>query len=234
MRIALVSDIHANLVALDAVLGDIARLGADQVVCLGDVADLGPQPLATLQRLQSIGCPIIQGNHDPFTETFPGLEREVEWCRRELGEEGVEFLRQTPPFLSLELAPNVSLLCVHGAPHSYDFQLTAGVPEAELDGWQLGPEVAVVVAGHTHLQMLRRVRGRTFVNVGSVGQPFEALFDGTKPPRCLKRAEYALVEWYDGALSVDLRSIPIDFAAYERAVRSSGFPDPDRWLRHWE
>lgn len=233
MRIALLSDIHANLVALDAVLNDIGRRGADRVVCLGDVADLGPCPRETLARLRELQCPIVQGNHDPFTEPFPGLEPLVDWCRERLGEDGVRYLQQLPASLTVELAPGVSLLCVHGAPHSYDFQLTSEVPEAELEAWELEPEVAVVAAGHTHVQMVRKVAGRTFVNVGSVGQPFEAPFDGSTPPRCLKRAEYALVEWVDGAVSVELRSIPIDFAAYERALRATGFPNPDAWLSHW-
>jgi putative phosphoesterase len=234
MRIALVSDIHANLVALNAVLDDIERRGADQLVCLGDVADLGPQPRETLARLRDLGCPIVQGNHDPFTEPFPGLEGVVAWCRERLGDDGVHFLRQMPATLEVELAPGVTLLCVHGSPESYDFQLVAETPEADLLAWPLRKDVVAVVAGHTHLQLLRRVHGRTFVNVGSVGQPFDALFDGKRPPRCLRRAEYAIVEWKDGALGVELCSIPLDFEAYARAVRDVGFPNPDEWLRHWD
>lgn len=234
MRIALVSDVHANLVALDAALSDISRRGVDRLVCLGDVADLGPQPSETLDRLRVTGCPIVQGNHDPFTETFPGLGEVVTWCREKLTAADLEFLRDLPATLSVELDEGVSLLCVHGGPHSYDFQLAAEVPEADLRAWDLDPSVTALAAGHTHVQMVRKVQGRTFVNVGSVGQPFEALFDGSKPPRCLKRAEYAIIEWSSGALTVELCSIPIDFAEYARLIRSSGFPEPDRWLSHWE
>lgn len=234
MRIALVSDIHANLVALNAVLQDIERRGADQLVCLGDVADLGPEPSETLARLRDLGCPIVQGNHDPFTEPFPGLENVVAWCRSRLGEAGVTFLKQAPATVKIALAPGVSLLCVHGSPTSYDFQLAAETPSAELAAWQLDADVVAVAAGHTHVQLLRRVRGLTFVNVGSVGQPFESIFDGTKPPRCLKRAEYAIVEWKAGAVCVELCSIPLDFEAYAQAVRRSGFPDAESWLSHWE
>lgn len=66
MRVALISDIHANEVALQAVLDDIARVGVDQIVCLGDVATLGPRPGATIQTLRDLACPCIQGNHDAF------------------------------------------------------------------------------------------------------------------------------------------------------------------------
>jgi predicted phosphodiesterase len=61
MRVALISDIHGNLVSLEAVLADIDREGVDQIVCLGDVAGLGPQPREILARLQALGCICIMG-----------------------------------------------------------------------------------------------------------------------------------------------------------------------------
>ncbi len=66
MRIALISDIHANEVALGAVLDDIERTGVDRVVCLGDVATLGPRPESVLDRIRQMDCPCIMGNHDAF------------------------------------------------------------------------------------------------------------------------------------------------------------------------
>ena len=66
MRVALISDLHANLVAIQAVLADIQRVGVDQIFCLGDVATLGPAPGAVLQLLRDLRCPCILGNHDAF------------------------------------------------------------------------------------------------------------------------------------------------------------------------
>ena len=66
MRIALISDLHGNEVALKAVLTDITRIGADQIISLGDVACLGPQPSAVIQMLQDLGCTCVLGNHDEF------------------------------------------------------------------------------------------------------------------------------------------------------------------------
>ena len=66
MRVALISDIHANEVALCAVLDDIAKLGVDQIVCLGDVATLGPRPSAVISMLRELNCHCILGNHDAF------------------------------------------------------------------------------------------------------------------------------------------------------------------------
>src|SRR3954451_10625351 len=66
MRVALVSDLHGNELALDAVLADARGAGYDQLVCLGDVATLGPRPDAVLWRLRDLGCPCVLGNHDEF------------------------------------------------------------------------------------------------------------------------------------------------------------------------
>lgn len=240
MRIALISDIHANLVALNIALADIARRGADQIVCLGDIADLGPQPAATLARLQDLGCVCVQGNHDPFDAQFAGLEAVVAWCEKQLSPSQLEFLATLPATHSLQLAPGVQLLCVHGSPYSYDAQFIQTTTDDELRAWDLGKDVVAAVAGHTHVQLMRRVDSKTYVNVGSVGAPFAAPFDGHTPPRCLKRVEYGIVEWREGVdpesgtLGVELVSLPLDFAAYEREIRGSGFPDPDVWLRQWD
>jgi putative phosphoesterase len=239
MRIALISDIHANLVALDAALDDISRRSVDQVVCLGDIADLGPAPAATLTRLQRLGYVCVQGNHDPFTEHFPGLEPVVAWCQAQLSEQQLAFLSALPSTHTVELSPGVELLCVHGSPQSYDTQFIQTTTDDDLRGWQVPHSVVATVCGHTHVQLVRRVDSKTYVNVGSVGAPFVAPFDGRNPPRCLKRIEYGIVEWRegnapgDGTLGVELVSLPLDFGAYEGAIRAGGFPDPDGWLRQW-
>ena len=72
MRIALISDLHGNEVALKAVLDDIEEVGVDQTICLGDVATLGPRPNAVLSMLRERGYPCILGNHDAFM-IDPGL-----------------------------------------------------------------------------------------------------------------------------------------------------------------
>jgi predicted phosphodiesterase len=66
MRMALISDIHGNLVALEAVMNDLERQGAERMVCLGDVAASGPQPRGVLQRLQALDCPVVMGNADAW------------------------------------------------------------------------------------------------------------------------------------------------------------------------
>ncbi len=80
MRIALISDIHGNFVALQTVLADIEHEHIDQIVCLGDVTADGPQPVETIRRIQDLGCPVVRGNTDEWffvPQTYdPNSEKE--------------------------------------------------------------------------------------------------------------------------------------------------------------
>jgi DNA mismatch repair protein MutL len=106
MRVALLSDIHGNDVALRAVLADIKRHGVDQIVCLGDVATLGPSPQRTVDLLVELNCPCIMGNHDAFllapelvkayTQAKPVIDA-IDWCREELSSESFDYLRTFKP-----------------------------------------------------------------------------------------------------------------------------------------
>lgn len=102
MRIALISDIHGNLLALEAVLADARAVGVDRFACLGDVATLGPKPREVLQVLRALGCPCILGNHDAFLlepelvtryTQAPVIVEAVDWCRAQLTLEDLAFVR---------------------------------------------------------------------------------------------------------------------------------------------
>jgi len=232
MRIALISDIHGNEVALEAVLADIAQHGADQVVCLGDVATLGPRPEAVLARLRDAGCLCILGNHDAFlldpelihtyTEA-PIIVQAVDWCRSRLGAAELDFIRGFAPTRRLVLDAGCELLLFHGSPRSHMEDLLATTSESKLDEALAGASATAMAGGHTHIQMLRQHRGILLVNPGSVGMPFKEYVAG-RPPTLLPHAEYALVEAKQGAISVLLRRVPVDRRALRAAV--SGCDNP--------
>ena len=99
-RIALISDIHANEVALRAVLVEIRRTGVDQIICLGDVATLGPRPNAVIEILGELGCRCIMGNHDEFlldaelVHTYSGAPQvvaSIDWTRCRLSRVELDF-----------------------------------------------------------------------------------------------------------------------------------------------
>jgi predicted phosphodiesterase len=207
---ALVSDIHGNDTALAAVVSELERLGIEQVVCLGDAVQGGPQPREVLDRLAALGWPVILGNADDFLLEVPAdspepitaaqLERR-EWTLAQLGPDHLAHLRSFVPTLDLELDGGLTLRAFHGSPHSYDDVVLPETPDGQVEKLLGGSGVDLLAGGHTHLQWTRYVDGALYVNPGSVGLAYDR-FDDDPQPRAL--AEYAIVT----GGSVEFRSVP--------------------------
>jgi predicted phosphodiesterase len=239
MRIALISDIHANWVSLEVVLADIDREQVDRIVCLGDVAALGPQPREVLARLEALDCACVMGNHDfhllnldAEDEYAHGITELTVWCADQLSEAGFEYLRSFQPTLRVPLDARTTLLCFHGSPRSDQDFIFATTPAGELDEMLAGHTATVLAGGHTHVQMSRQHKGAMIVNPGSVGWPVEEMpFE--PPPRFLPWAEYAIVNWTEGVLGIELRRVPIDLDAVKQAALTSAYPGADYWQKCW-
>lgn len=241
MRIALISDIHGNLVSFEAVLSDIRREGVDQIVCLGDVATLGPRPREVIQLLQDLNCPCIMGNHDQYllqpSVLFEYMDaswfvESIAWCAEQLQPEDFQFLSTFQPVLEINLDDSQNLLCFHGSPKSNTDIILAMTPPTNVDELLNGHRAAVMAGGHTHMQMMRQHKGIMLTNAGSVGMPFEqALF--VHAPRYLPWAEYAIVSCRQGVIGVDLRRVPVDIEAVRLPATSSGLPDASDWIKNW-
>jgi predicted phosphodiesterase len=233
MRVALISDLHGNALSLRAVLDDIARVGVDRIVCLGDCATLGPEPEAVLDTLGALGCPVILGNHDDFlldpqlirryTEV-PVVVDAVDWCRDRLGRSHLDFVRTFRPDLEIDLGEGASLYLFHGSPRSHMEDLLATTPPDELDRFLDGHSATVMAGGHTHVQMLRQHRGALLVNPGSVGMPFREANTPGRAPTVLPHAEYAIVRADAGAVTVSLHRVAVDREALRRAARATDHP----------
>jgi putative phosphoesterase len=236
VRIALISDLHGNEVALRAVLADIARIGCDEIICLGDVATLGPQPNAVIQLLREHTTRCILGNHDDFmldrqlihtyTEV-PVVVESVEWCRARLSDDDIAFLRTFKANLEIPLDDTSTLVLFHGTLRSHMEDLLATTSAEEVDEMLMGRRGTVMAGGHTHLQMTRQHRGILIVNPGSVGLPFQEHPTG-RPPTLLGHAEYATIEATDGTVSVQLRRVPIDKRAMAADIAATDNP-----IRHY-
>ncbi len=230
MRVALISDLHGNLTALETVLDDLARMRPDRVLCLGDVAATGPRPRETVERLREVGCPVVMGNADeellwPIPDAEGEEERRIveidRWCAEQLTPEHLDYLRGFRPTLELSLGSGRMLLCFHGSPRSFDDAIVATTPEEELARMLSGHEAAVMAGGHTHEQFVRQREKTTLLNPGSVG---------LNPPV----AEYALVHLGGGRLAVELHRLPLDAAKVRRDALDSGMPHARWWAGLWE
>jgi putative phosphoesterase len=236
MRVAVIADIHGNLTALDAVLADVAGTRVDRMVCLGDVAALGPQPHEVTARLHELGCPVVLGNCDsvalrpvrlsPLHEEGRRWFEIEEWGAAQLTPEDLTYLRTFQPTLTLPLGDDATLLCFHGSPHSNTDSIVATTPDTALTQLLHGYSATVLAGGHTHAPFIRRYKGAVFLNPGSVGFPYEMTDAGIRHPPW---AEYGIVEWRAGCLSIDLRRVPIDADLVVQAVLRSSMPHAE-WL----
>jgi predicted phosphodiesterase len=174
MPVAALADIHGNVHALDAVLADPRFAAVEGVVVLGDVI-AGTFPVETFDRLLGMGdsVRILRGNADRLV--LEGGDEESRWVQNRLGAGRVSAVRDWPLSFVIEVEGLGAVRCCHATPRDDEEILTRITPEAELAAALEGTEEPVVVGGHTHVQFDRRAGERRFVNVGSVGRPYERL-----------------------------------------------------------
>jgi predicted phosphodiesterase len=241
MRVALISDMHGNRVALETVIAAMERDAPDQVVCLGDVAVMGPDPAGTMDLLESLGCPVILGNADVELFTDPATVRAVEdkplfrdlilWTQEQLSEKQLAFARTFVPTVELDLGSGARLLCFHGSPRSNTEIIASNTtPEALIEAID-GSTATLLAGGHTHHQLLRRFDRQWLINPGSVGMTHRLTRvdrETTTPPW----AEYGIVTVENGAIDVSLRAIPLDIDAVKAQVPKT-MPHRDDFLAYW-
>jgi putative phosphoesterase len=243
-RLAVISDIHGNGVALDAVLADLALHDVEQIVCLGDLAAGGPQPREVIARLRKLGCQAVRGNADGWlldglpagcSEETRRLGEVVGWARGTLAPDDLDYLAGLPATLTVTV-DGVTLLCFHGSPRSEVESLLATTPEPELDQVFGAAEASVLAGGHTHLQLLRCYRDSLLVNPGSVGLPLGSLTASPIGQPLPAWAEYALVQ-EDGGIEISFRRLPVDVEGLAAATAAMPCPtwaaDLERRLRRW-
>lgn len=220
MRIAVLSDVHGNLPALEAVLAEVQAEGFDAIVSGGDVVS-GPMPAACLDRLAALGERIrwVSGNGDRLTvdafdgrlqgdpEADPGLRADT-FAAQQVSRQQRDLLASFPPTARIG-----DVLFCHGTPASDTAIVTPRTPPERLAAAVAGTDATMVVGGHVHLQFVQRSGTVEWVNAGSVGMPYE----GAPGAFWL-----AIVNG-----SPDLRCTRYDLDAAAAAIRATGFPDAE-------
>jgi predicted phosphodiesterase len=234
MRLALVSDIHGNLPALEAVAADIERRGVDAVVNLGDNLSGPLLPRQTAQFLMARGWPTLAGNHDrALLADNPALRSPADdHALAELTAAELSWLATLPP--TLRWSPEV-FLC-HGTPKSdlqYFFETVESgavrlAREEEIESRRAGEASPVIACGHTHMpRALRNAVGQLLVNPGSVG--LQAYLDDDPPVHVVETgttdARYAIVEQTAGRWTALLLAVPYDFKSMAVLAGRNGRPD---------
>jgi putative phosphoesterase len=237
VRVALVSDIHGNLPALELVAAHDSVASADAVVCLGDVAGFGPDPAACIDFVAGRGWPVVEGNIDRGLREVPDIAEAqndhhrrvielLQWGRAQVGAAQLEALAAYEPTIELD-----DLLAFHGSPASFEQVLPPDMPEAEL-ATHLTSRAQVHAGGHTHLPVARAVGSGWFVNPGSVG-----LARRTNPGGAgwalAPVADWAIVDLDAHGPTITLHRLPLDVAAIVAHARSVGMPHVDAWYEGW-
>lgn len=222
MKLAVISDVHGNFLALDAVLDDIRRQGVDMTLNLGDHVSGPLEPARTADALMALDIPTIRGNHERWiVEGRAEAKGAIDsFANRQMRPEHRAWFDAMPATLVVE---NTIFMC-HGTPTDdtapwldnwWQARKTRLPTEAEVAGEAVGLDYPVMLCGHTHLARSVRLRdGRLIVNPGSVGLQ---MVHGSPDAR------YAVLERLYDEWHVSLKSVPYDHHEAARQAEANGF-----------
>ena len=225
MRVLLLADTHANLPALNAVLGAAGPMGYDELWCLGDIVGYGPFPNECARIIQKKAARAICGNHDAKVISAKKIQQIVDhskepykvfvfsWTHRMLAEDVVRYLKSLPGEMRLTVEGR-RVVMVHGSPQGASDGLTAFTPEARLAALARKADADVLLAGHTHGAFSREAENVLVINPGSVGRPFEG------DPR----ASFMMLEFTAKGVDVKTHRVAYDMASVVDEMRRQDFP----------
>lgn len=229
MRVAVISDIHGNQIALEAVLQDLAQQPpVDQLVIAGDLCLNGPCPRQVLEMVQGLNCPVIQGNVDmevvnEAPEKGPKKRTTVAWTREQIGSEGIAYLASLPLSYTVTNPAGTNLLVVHANPLNQEDAIFPNTPDDTLEHLLggVGPDIGALAYGHLHIAYTRRWRHLLLADVGSCGVPRDEDI----------RSAYGILSWKDNDWEAEIRRVPYDVKAVVKQLKTCGIPNEEKRIK---
>lgn len=226
MKIAVISDIHGNGIALECALNDIRALGINKLIILGDIVMKGPLPQISFELIRKSNLEIlawIQGNTEEWLENVE-LDNNsdqymyTQYAVKNMNKESIEYLLNLPHDVSLNIK-GVKVLCVHGTPKSnvsaIDSTVSKDIIRKEIEG----VDADLILSGHSHTSFIGEVDKKKIFNVGSV----ENSLDGDK------RISYGILEFNDADLLLTNRRVEYQVKEIIKAARKNDFPYLDQY-----
>ncbi|MBP1154373.1 MULTISPECIES: metallophosphoesterase family protein [unclassified Paenibacillus] len=231
MKMAFISDIHGNAIALDAVLNDIKNKGVDKIYVLGDLSYRGPEPKRSLDLIRSLNTEVIKGNADEWVvrgvregevpqKALELMNIERQWTVSQLEQTDLDYLAGLPTQIHCEI-DGIGIHCFHATPDSL-FEVV--LPNADDDILEArlmkSSDAQVYVYAHIHKPYIRVIHGKMILNIGSVGLPFDGL----------AKASYGVIEIEEGNLRTSIQRVSFDQDQVIELYKEVQYPNADMMI----
>ncbi|MDQ7095372.1 metallophosphoesterase family protein [Desulfosporosinus sp. PR] len=226
-RIAIISDIHGNMPALEAVLADIRGREIQRIFCLGDLAGKGPSSAEAVDMIQKHCEVVIKGNWDYYLADQEGRDTLI-WHQNKLGAERLNYMKALPIYKEFYISGKLLRLC-HASPNDLFHRVYLSTKQSErLKLFEPTPtlnlEADVVGYGDIHGAHIDHLQGKTIFNVGSVGNPLD-----------MPQASYGIIEGKinardKGSFSITLVRLPYDIALAVKQAELTDMPEKQEYI----
>jgi len=227
MKLAFLSDIHGNAVALEAVLQDIKEKNVDKIYVLGDICYRGPEPQRSLELVQSLNCDVIKGNADEWVvrgvsrgevpdQALNMMNRERDWISSQLDQGNIDYLDKLPMELMIE-AKGMKIHAFHATPNSL-FEIVPPFESDEVlrDKFMVN-EADLYICAHIHKPYIRYINGKCVINIGSVGLPFDGI----------KKSSYALIDITANGFQTTIVRVPFNTDKVIQQYKEYNYPNAE-------
>ncbi|WP_433959086.1 metallophosphoesterase family protein [Cytobacillus horneckiae] len=227
MKIAFISDIHGNAVALKAVLEDIEKRHVDEIIVLGDISFRGIEPAKSLKMVRHISEWVIKGNGDEWIvrgieqgevpdNMLSLLQQERDWAVQQLEESEMNYLKELPQSIKRDIE-GVKIHAFHATPQSL-FDVVFPYEKNEILQEKLKlDEADISIYGHIHQSFIRYVNGKCVMNIGSVGLPFDGEY----------KSSYGLIDVQQSNYQASIIRVNYDRDLVLKKISESDYPNKD-------
>lgn len=232
MKIAFISDIHGNAIALEKVLKDIKKKSVDKIIVLGDLCYRGPDPKRSIELIRSLDTEVIKGNADEWVvrgvqkgevpdKVIEMMNRERDWTLSRLEQSDLDYLENLPTEITF-VFNNIAINVFHATPNSlFDVVPPHADDETIKSKLMSSSDAQIYIYAHIHKPYVRYINGKIIMNTGSIGLPFDGL----------PMASYATVEIEEETIKTSIERVHYDVDKVAEQYSRMEYPNSEMMLK---